>query len=96
MPIADLTQPLEVTGGRHDHAARALHGLDDHGGDGRGVVQRDESLEFLGQVRSPFRLAARECHLGGAVRVRQVIDALHEERCEHLAVRGDPADRNPA
>jgi hypothetical protein len=44
---ADLAQALQVALGRRQHAGGAGHRLDDDGGDGRGVVQRDEALQQL-------------------------------------------------
>ena len=58
--VADRAQPLQIALGRRQHAGRARHRLDDHGGDGRGVVQRDDALEFVGEMRAPFRLALGE------------------------------------
>ena len=53
----DFTQFFQVAHGRHQHAGGAGHGLDDHGGDGGRVMQRDDAFEFFGQVRAPGRLA---------------------------------------
>ena len=57
--VADRAQALQIALGRRQHAGRARHRLDDHGGDGRGIVQRDEAVEFVGQMRAPLRLADR-------------------------------------
>ena len=40
--VADRAQALEVALRRRQHAGRARHRLDDHGGDGGGAVQRDQ------------------------------------------------------
>ncbi len=58
--VADLAQALQIALRRRQHAGRARHRLDDDGGDGRGVVQRDDALEFVGEMRAPFRLALGE------------------------------------
>ena len=88
-------QALEVALWRRQHAGRARHRLDDDGGDGRGVVQRDDALEIVRQMRAPFRLACvKACSLA-VVGVRQVIDA-GEQRAEELAVVDDAADRDAA
>ena len=49
---------LEIALGRDQHAGGAGHRLDDHRGDGRGVVQRDEALEIVGELGAVLRLAA--------------------------------------
>ena len=65
--VADRAQPLEIALRRRQHAGRAGHRLDDHRGDGRGVVQRDEPVEFVGEMRAPLRLADREGLLGAVI-----------------------------
>ena len=96
VPCADLTQSLQVALRRHDDPGGALHRLDDDGGDVARIVQRDDALEFLGEVRAPLGLTARVAHLGRLERVRQVIDARDHQRCEHLAVGRNAADRDAA
>ena len=95
MLVADRAQPLEIALRRRQHAGRARHRLDDHGGDGRGIVQRDEAVEIVGEMRAPFGLALGEGLLLAIVGVRQMIDAV-QRRAEHLAVRHDAADRDAA
>ena len=92
---ADLAQPLQVALGRDQHAGRTRDGLDDHGGDVAGVVQRDEALEFVGEVRAVLGLAARVGVAGEVVRVRQVVDA-RQHRAEQLAVVDHAADGDAA
>ena len=58
-------------------------------------MQRDETVERIGQMRAPFRLADAEGLLLAIVGRRQMIDA-GEERAELLAVRHDAADRDAA
>jgi hypothetical protein len=93
---ADLAQALEIALGRNDHAGGALHRLDDHRGDGRGVVQRHDALELVRQMRAPFRLTLRIGHVRRIVRMLQVIDAVQHRRREHLARRQQAADRDAA
>ena len=52
--VADLAQALEIALGRRQHAGRAGHRLDDDRGDGRGVMQRHETLELVGQMARPI------------------------------------------
>ena len=61
---ADVAQALEIALGRDKHAGRAGHWLDDDGGNRRGVVQRDDSLQLVGKIGAMLRLAAREAVLG--------------------------------
>ena len=93
--VADLAQALEIALRRRQNAGGAGHGLDDHGGDGGGVVQRDDALQLVGEMRAPFRLAAGEGLFGAVIGVRQVVDA-RQQRAEELAVLDDAADRDAA
>ena len=93
---ADRAQPLEVALRRRQHAGGSRHRLDDHRGDGRWVVQRDDALELVREVRAPGRLAAAEGVVLQVVRVRQVIHAGQHAGAEHLAVGDDAADRDAA
>ena len=93
---AQLTQAFQVALGRDQHARRTGDGFDDHCCDIAGVVQRNEALEFIGEIRPVFGLAARERIPGGIVRVGQVIHA-RQHRAEKLAVidhaaHGDAAE----
>ena len=74
--VADRAQPLQIAPGRQQHAGRARDRLDDDGGDGGGVVQRDDALQLVGEMGAPSRLAAREGVVLEVMRVRQVIDAV--------------------
>ena len=85
----------EIAFRRRQHAGRRRDRLDDHRGDGRGVVQRDQAIEFVRKVPAPFRLADGEGLLGAVIGRRQVIDA-GDQRAEHLAVADDAADRDAA
>ena len=66
--VADRAQPLEIALGRRQHAGRGGERLDDHRGDGGGVVQRHQPVELVGQMRAPFRLADGEGLLGRGYR----------------------------
>ena len=93
--VADLAQALEIALRRRQNAGGAGHGLDDHGGDGGGVVERDDALQLVGEMRAPFRLAAGEGLLGAVIGVGQVVDA-RQQRAEELAVLDDAAHRDAA
>ena len=56
--VADRAEPLEIALRRHEHARRAGHRLDDHRGDGRGVVERHDALEIIRELGAPGRLPA--------------------------------------
>ena len=58
-------------------------------------MQRDETLEIIGKMRAPFRLADGEGLFLTIVSRRQMVDA-GEQRAELLAVVDDAADRNAA
>src|SRR5262249_17756547 len=75
--------------------SRARHRFDDDGRDGRGVVQRNDAVEFVRQMRAPGRLALAESLMLAAVGCRQVVDA-GQERAEEFAVVDDAADRDSA
>ena len=92
---ADRGEALQIALGRDQHAGRAGHRLDDDGGDGRGVVQRHETLEIVGKLGAMLGLAAAEGVAGEIVGVAKMVDA-GEQRAEHLAVVGDAADRGAA
>jgi hypothetical protein len=93
--VADGAQPLEISLRRRQHACRRRDRLDDHGGDRRGVVQRNDAIERVGQMRPPFRLADGEGLLLAIICCGQVIDA-GDQRAELLAVVDDAADRYAA
>ena len=48
--VADLAQALQIALGRQHHPGGAGHRFDDHGGDRRGIMQRDQALEIIGKV----------------------------------------------
>ena len=95
MLFGDLAQPLEIALGRRQTTGRTCHRLDDDGGDGRGIVQTDQPLEFVGEMAAPLRLASTESLLGAVVGRGQVIDAS-QHVAEHLAVGDHAADRDAA
>ena len=95
MLVADLAQALEIALRRRKNARGSGHGLDDHGGDGGGVVQRDDALQLVGEMRAPFRLAAGEGLFGAVIGVGQMVDA-RQQRAEELAVLDDAAHRDAA
>ncbi len=93
--VADRAQLLEIALGRHQDAGRAGHRLDDHGGDGRGIVQRHDLLELIGQMRAPGGLAAGIGVLREIMRVRQVVDK-RQAHAELLAVGRNATHRDAA
>jgi hypothetical protein len=95
MAVADRPQALEVADGRNEDAGRPRHRLDDHGGDGRCVVQRHQPLEPVSEVRAPLRLSARECVVFEVMGVRQMIDP-RQQCSKELAIADDAADRSAA
>src|SRR5438067_11845309 len=95
MAIADRAQPLQIALRRRQHAGRAGHRLNDHGGNCRSVVQRDDALKLISKMRAPLRLAFGEGLMLAAIGRRQVIDAA-EKRAEEFAIVDDAANRNTA
>ena len=95
MPVADFAQPLQIAFRRRIDADGAGDRLDDDGRDGRGVVQIDDALEFVGQVDAVLRLAPAEGVAGEVQRVRQVVHA-RQQHPERLAVVLDAADGGAA
>src|SRR5262249_54609893 len=67
----------------------------DYGRDGRGIMQRYDAPELIGEMRAPFRLTLRERLLLAIVGRRQVIDA-GQERTEEFPVVDNTADRDAA
>ena len=59
-------------------------------------MQRDDALEFFGKMRTPSRLTFRKRHFLEILRMRQMVDARHHQRREHLAVGDHAADRDAA
>ena len=95
MLVADVAQAPQIALGRQQHAGGASDRLDDHCRDGRGIVQRDESLQVVGQFRAVLRHPARE---GVARQVMGVADMVGagQQRPEALAVADNAADRDAA
>ena len=93
--VADRAQAFQVAFGRRQHAGRAGHRLDDDGGDGGSVMQRDQAFEIVGQMRAPVRLAFGEGLVLAVIGRRQMIDA-GQQRAKMLAVGDNAADRNTA
>ncbi|MCY1354833.1 hypothetical protein D9M69_412270 [compost metagenome] len=96
VPAGDLAQFFQVAGRRHQHAGGAGQRLDDHGGDVGRVMQREDALQLVGEVRAPLRLALGEGGLGDVERGRQVVRARHQVGRVGLAVRADAAHRHAA
>ncbi|MNI64499.1 hypothetical protein D3C73_1199470 [compost metagenome] len=48
--VADLAQALQIPGCRQDHTRRSSDGLDEHGGNGGGIVQGDQPFQIVGQL----------------------------------------------
>jgi hypothetical protein len=87
---------VQIALGRDQDAGRAGHGLDDHRGDGRGVVQGHEVLQHVGEVGAVLGLAPGEGVRRQPMGVRKMVDA-GQERAEvhavlHHAAHGDPAE----
>src|SRR6185312_14612151 len=89
---ADRREALEVALGRNQDAGRARDRLDDDSGDGRGIVQRHETLKIVGKLGAILGLAAAEGVTGQVVGMAKMVDA-GEKSAEPLAVVGDAADR---
>src|SRR3546814_9834591 len=53
--VADRAQPLQVSLRRDQHPGGTGHGLADHRGDGRRVVQGDQTLQLVGQLAAMLR-----------------------------------------
>ena len=92
---ADLAQPLQVALRGNQHAGRAGHRFDDDGCDVAGIVQRNDALEVVGEMRAPGRLAARVGIVCEVVRVGQVVDA-RQLGTEELSVIDHAPDRDAA
>jgi hypothetical protein len=73
--IADVPQALQVALRRNEHTGGAGDRLDDHGSDGRCIVQSDDALQLVREMSTVRRHAARERVLRQVMRVRQVIHA---------------------
>ena len=54
MAFGDRPQPFEVAHRRHQDACRSGEGFDDDRRDGRGVVDRDDAFQLVGEVRRPM------------------------------------------
>src|SRR5262249_1323447 len=92
---ADFPQLLQIAFGRDEDAGRASDGLDDDGGNGRGVVESDDALELVGEMAAPGRLPGAEGFVLEVVGVRQMIHAV-KERAEKFAIVDDSADGDAA
>jgi hypothetical protein len=77
-----------------EHSGRPRHRLDDDGGDGRPLLEREDGCEVVGEVSAPGRLAARVCLALAGIGRADLIDV--EQRLEQVAVGGDAADRSAA
>jgi hypothetical protein len=94
--VADLAQALQVPDRRQHHAGGTGDRLDDHRGDGRGVVQRHQPFELVGEFRAVCRQAAREGIAREVVRVRQVVHPGDHRRRPRLAIGHHAADADAA
>ena len=92
---AQLAQALQIAFRGNQHAGGTGHRFDDDGRDGRCIVQRDDALQFIGQVHAHFRFAPGVRVLVEVMSVRQVVDA-RQQRAEMLAVGADAAHRQAA
>src|SRR5579862_4619584 len=94
MLAADLAQPLKIAAWRHDDTGRALHRLDNDCRNGGGIVQSHQSFKIISEMGTPAWLTVAVSHLCRIPGVWQVVDAGDHQRCKHLSVGHDPADRN--
>ena len=92
--VADLAHPLEVALGGHEAAARVLHRLEEHRGDGVGTLEHDALLELVGEGEHERLLVVGE-RVATAVGVRHVAGA-GRQRFEGRAQRGNAGDRERA
>jgi len=88
-------QTLQVAFGGSSTPVEPATGFDDHRGDGRGIVQRDQPLQIVREFGAVLGHAARERVLRQIVGMSDVIRA-RQQRAEGLAVAGDAADRDAA
>src|SRR5262245_62970347 len=93
--VADRAQPLEIALRWRQHAGRSRNRLDDHGGNRGSIVQCDKTIEPVGEVCAPLRLADGEGLLLAIIGRRQMVYS-GKERAELLAVADDAADRDAA
>ena len=92
--IADLAQPLEISLGRHEAAARSGDRLDEARGDVLGAVEVDEADEILGELDAVRAFALRE-EVFLEMRVPHVRDA-GQRRAELAAVVDEARQRDAA
>ena len=90
----DVAQAFQIALGRQQDTGRARHRFHDHGGDGIGAVQRDDALQFVGQMRAMFRLPARHA-VFRQMRMGQVVHP-GQQAAEDAAVADDAAHRDAA
>ena len=93
--VANGAQLLQITLGRRNNAGRARHRLDNDGGYGRGIMQRDQAIERVGEMTAPLRLVDGESLFGAIIRRGQMIGA-DDQRAELFAVVDDTADGDAA
>ncbi|VCU71771.1 hypothetical protein PIGHUM_03861 [Pigmentiphaga humi] len=96
MPGAQLAQALQIAARRHQHPRRPGHGLDDHGRHRGRIVQGQQPLQLIRQMRAPLGLAPRKRGLGEIPGCRQMVHPRHQVGAISLAVRPHPAHRHPA
>ncbi|KAG1542023.1 hypothetical protein G6F50_014155 [Rhizopus delemar] len=89
----DLAQLFQVALGRDQHARGAGHRFDDDGGDGGGVMQRDDAFQLVGQVGAPGGLALGVGVLFQVMGMRQVVYGGQQRAGERLTPRSRPIRR---
>ena len=94
--VADLADPLEVSGRRREAAAGVLHRLQEDGGDRVGALDLDGLADLVGGPAAE-RLEVVAQVLRGAVEVGvgHLVGARHQ-RLERLPSLGDAGDRQRA
>ena len=95
MPVANGAQAFQIALRRHEDAGGARDRLDNHRGDGGGVMQGDETFQLIGKLGAMLGLTTGEAVLLRQMRVRQMIDP-GQHGAEGLAVADDAADGNAA
>ena len=95
MLVADLAQLLQITFRRQQHAGGTGDRLDDDRGDVGRVVQRDQALEFVGEVRAVLGLSARVGVARQVVGVAQVIDRRQQLPLKVLRLPAMPPTEMP-
>ncbi len=93
--VAQFAQALQVARRGQDHPGRTGDGFDEYGGDCRGVMQRDQPLQVVGQFRALARQTLAERIARQVQGVPQVVHAA-QLQAERPAVVGQPTQRQAA